>query len=154
MISAALLCGFYLDRHLIQKSLRASPKPEHRLPPLLFGTVLLPCSLLIYGWKTEFHIAWIIPILGTVLVGFAFVTVSLASSSYNLDAFGIYAASAMAANTVVRNVAAAAIPLAGPPLWRRLGMGVGSTVLASASLVLIPISVALMKLGERMRKSV
>jgi len=118
----------------------------------LLGVLLIPSGLLIYGWTTQYTIHWIVPIGSTVLVGFGFVAVSLATSSYLLDAYGIYAASALAANRVMRNFAAAAIPLAGPPLWNKIGMGLGGTVLGFVGFLFIPVPIVLMRYGERMRK--
>lgn len=44
-------------------------KPEYRLPPLRVGAVLLPVGLFIYGWTAQYHVHWIVPIIGTGIMG-------------------------------------------------------------------------------------
>lgn len=46
-----------------------SMKPEHRLPPLKTGAILLPAGLFIYGWTAEYETHWIVPIIGTSIIG-------------------------------------------------------------------------------------
>ena len=53
--------------------------------------------------------------------------------------------------TVCRNVLASALPLAGPPLFERLGLGLGGTVLGCAAVVFVPVPGFWMRFGKRMR---
>lgn len=151
MISSVVLCGMFLDHHLKKKARAGNPKPEYRLPPMALGSVLVPLGLIAFGWSVQAHAHWIVPIGSTAIVGFGFVAVSLAASSYLVDAFEIYAASATAAATVLRNVASAALPLAGPPLYAKLRLGIGNTVLGLMALAFAPVPLLLMRCGERMR---
>ena len=151
MISSVIACGSYLDSHLKKKAVSGYSEPEHRLPPMALGTVIIPVGLIAFGWTAQMRIQYIVPIGFTYLVGFGFVAVFLASSSYLVDAFGIYAASATAATTVLRNAASAVLPLAGPPLFGRLGLGLGATVLGLVALVAAPVPLILMRYGQRMR---
>lgn len=152
MISSVVLCGTFLDHYLQRKARAGNPKPEYRLPPMALGSILVPLGLIAFGWSVQAHAHWIAPIGSTALLGFGFVAVSLAASSYLVDAFGIYAASATAAATVLRNVASAVLPLAGPPLYVKLRLGIGNTILGLIALVLAaPVPLLLMRCGERMR---
>lgn len=135
----------------IKISASSTFKPEHRLQPMILGNLLVPLGLIAFGWTVQAHVHWIIPILFTVLVGFGFVAVSIASWTYLIDAFAIYAASATAATTVLRNASAAVLPLAGPALYSKLGFGWGSAVLGVIALIFAPVPVLLMKFGEQMR---
>ena len=62
--------GYTSDRALKANSERDGEgmKPEYRLAPLPFGTILLPVGLFIYGWTTQYHVHWIVPILSHVLM--------------------------------------------------------------------------------------
>lgn len=71
--------------------------------------------------------------------------------AYTIDAFTLYAASGLAANTVVRSIMAALIPLAAPKLYAVLGLGWGNSLLAFLALVMVPVPVLLFFYGERMR---
>jgi hypothetical protein len=69
-----------------------------------------------------------------------------------VDSFTIYAASALAANTVVRSVAGAVLPLCGLQMYQRLGLGWGNSLLGFIALLLIPIPPVVMRYGEGLRK--
>lgn len=71
--------------------------------------------------------------------------------TYFIDAFTLYAASATAALTVLRSLLGAIVPLAGQPLYDRLGLGWGNTLLACISLLMIAIPPVLIRYGERIR---
>ena len=155
MIVSVVVSGVYLDAHLKSKSVSQPPKAEHRLPPMAVGHILVPLGLILFGWTAQKRIRFVVPIGSTMFVGFGFgfVAVFLASQSYLVDAFGIYAASATAATVTVRNVASAALPLAGPPLFQKLGLGLGTTVLGLVALAFSPVPFVLMRYGDRMRQN-
>lgn len=72
--------------------------------------------------------------------------------SYLIDAFGIYAASALAANTIVRSIFGAVLPLAGARMYSVLGYGWGNSLLGFIALALVPIPILLNRYGETLRK--
>jgi hypothetical protein len=72
--------------------------------------------------------------------------------AYLIDAFTIYAASALAATTIVRSVMAAVLPLAAPKMYDALGIGWGNSLLAFLAIACIPIPWLLLKHGEKMRQ--
>lgn len=73
--------------------------------------------------------------------------------TYLVDAFTIHASSAIAANTVLRSLFEAILPLAGQPMYKALGLGWGNSLLAFIALAMIPIPFILIKYGERLRTS-
>ncbi|KAJ5938152.1 MFS transporter cpaT [Penicillium verhagenii] len=79
----------------------------------------------------------------------AFMTVS----TYLVDAFTIYAASAIAANTVLRSLAGALLPLAGPAMYKTLGLGWGNSLLGFIAFAMCPLPVIFYVYGERIRTS-
>ncbi|KAL2060682.1 hypothetical protein VTL71DRAFT_9323 [Oculimacula yallundae] len=127
-------------------------EPEMRLQMVIPTYALIPVGLFIYGWTTHYHIHWMVPILATVLIGIGNMAVFMGISLYLIDAFGAYAASALAANTVIRSVMGAVLPLAGRTMYQRLGLGWGNSLLAFVALALIPVAWGLMKYGARLRK--
>jgi hypothetical protein len=76
----------------------------------------------------------------------------MASTTYLIDAYGVYAASALAATTLLRSLGGALLPLAGGPMFSMLGMGWGSSVLAFIAVVMIPVPIILLKYGEHIRQ--
>ena len=59
----------------------------------------------------------------------------------------------MAANTVLRSLVGAFLPLAGPEMYAVLGLGWGNSLLAFISLALWPVSWLIWQYGERIRTS-
>jgi hypothetical protein len=63
----------------------------------------------------------------------------------------LYAASAIAANTVLRSVFGATFPLFGLNMYDAIGLGWGNTLLASVTLAVCLIPWSLFFFGERIR---
>ncbi len=71
--------------------------------------------------------------------------------NYLVDTFEIYAASALAANMVLRSFGGAFLPLAGEPMFATLGLGWGNSLLGFIAVVLAPVSFVFYKYGDRIR---
>ncbi|TVY17719.1 Efflux pump radE [Lachnellula arida] len=129
-------------------------KPEYRFPPMIPAGFLIPGGLFVYGWTAEYAVHWIVPIVGMGLVGLGIMGVNMPISAYLIDAFTIHAASALAANTILRSLFGAFLPLAGPVLYGRLGLGWGNSLLAFVAVAMIPIPVLFWRFGEGLRMRV
>ncbi|TVY81919.1 Efflux pump rdc3 [Lachnellula suecica] len=145
--------GKFSDSYTKKKSEKGGMKPEYRLPPLMIGAFLIPIGLFWYGWTADKKVHWIVPIIGTSFIGVGTMCAFLPIQMYLIDTFGIYAASALATNTVVRSLFGATLPLAGQSLYARLGLGWGNSLLAFIALALSPVPFLLLKYGERIRTS-
>ncbi|KAI9726672.1 MAG: hypothetical protein M1834_008937 [Cirrosporium novae-zelandiae] len=126
-------------------------KPEYRLPPIIPGGFFVPIGLLWYGWTIEYNIHWIVPIIGTVFIGLGMITIFTPVGIYLVDAFTAYAASATAANIVLRSIGGALLPLCGRRMYDALGLGWGNSLLAFIALGLIPMIWVFLRYGERIR---
>lgn len=133
-------------------SLSSALEPEFRLQALIPAYCLIPVGLFIYGWTARYKVHWIVPILSTVLIGVGNMAVFMCVSLYLIDAFAVYAASALAANTVIRSIMGAVLPLAGQKMYKTLGLGWGNSLLGFVALGLIPVPWVLVTWGERLRK--
>jgi multidrug resistance protein len=144
--------GLFTDRYLArQKSKHGVSKPEDRLPPLVIGSFLFPIGLFWYGWSAQYRVHWIVPIIGTSFCGIGILGIFLPIQMYLIDVFTLYAASAIAANTVIRSVFGTVIPLAGPALYARLGLGWGNSLLAFLGLAFAPFTILFLVYGEKIR---
>lgn len=126
-------------------------RPEHRLITMVLAGTLLPLGYLIYGWTLNFHVVWIAPLIGTGLIGFSVVLAILPTENYLVDVYQIHGASAIAAGVILRAVSGALFPLVALPLYARLGLGWGNSVLAFIALGMIPMIILLWRYGERLR---
>ena len=77
----------------------------------------------------------------------------MAVSTYLVDAYTVYAASALAANTVLRSLVGALLPLAGNEMYQTLGLGWGNSLLGFIAMVLAPLPIFFYIYGERIRNS-
>lgn len=153
--------GLFLFGTLSDRAVKASVlkkgngewKPEYRLPPLLPGSLLVPVGLFWYGWSAQAGVHWIMPIIGSGWVGLGTLAVFMPVQTYLVDAFEIYAASASAANTIVRSLLGAFLPLAGPSMYSALGQGWGNSLLAFIALAFTPVAWIIYRYGEKIRKA-
>lgn len=127
-------------------------KPEYRLPPLLLGLTLLGIGLLWYGWSAQYSPYWIIPLLGQALFGLGVIISFMPITTYIVDAFTAYAASATAANTVLRSIGGALLPLAGPRMYAALGLGWVNTLLGCVVFGCVPFAWGVSRFGEGIRR--
>ncbi|KAF2500550.1 MFS general substrate transporter [Lophium mytilinum] len=132
---------------------RGDFKAEHRLEIMLPGGFFIPIGLFWYGWSVQAGVHWIVPILGTSFVGFGLLLTFMPANTYLVEVFTVHAASAMAANTVMRSVAASLLPLSSQQMYKVMGYGWGNSLLGFISLALVPIPFVFLKYGERIRKS-
>ncbi|KAJ3578624.1 hypothetical protein NPX13_g1937 [Xylaria arbuscula] len=127
-------------------------RPEFRVPPMIIGTALVPIGLLWWGWTGQAKLHWILPNIGSLILGTGVYCCSGCVSVYTIDAYSRYAASAVSTNLVARSLTAAFFPLFAPYLFDALGFGLGSTVLASAFAVLGSVVVLILWFfGENLR---
>lgn len=119
---------------------------------MILGGLVLPAGLFIYGWTTQYGVHWIVPILGTALIGFGSMITLIPTQTYLVDAFTLHAASAIAAGGIFRSITGAVLPLAGPPLYKSLGLGWGNSLLGFIALAIIPVPVLFCRYGEQLRE--
>ncbi|KAF1362579.1 MFS general substrate transporter [Lizonia empirigonia] len=138
----------YGNRTVSKHIERGDFKPEQQLEIIGF---FLPIGLFIYGWSANFQTHYIVPLIGTGIVGFGLLMTFMPANTYLIDVFTTHAASAMAANTVLRSLMAALVPLSSQKMYAALGLGWGNSPLAFVSLALVPIPFLFIKYSERIR---
>ncbi|KAJ6627854.1 major facilitator superfamily domain-containing protein [Mycena sp. CBHHK59/15] len=133
--------GIY--NHLVDKN-GGKGKPEMRIPALIFGSLFVPVGLFWYGWSAQAKIHWIMPIIGSGIFG-------LPITLYLVDTF-TYAASALAAATVLRSLFGFVFPLFGQQMFDTLGVGGGNSLLGGLAIILgIPFPFYVYYHGEAIR---
>jgi MFS family permease len=152
MILSIGLFGKLSDKLLHQPRAGTVARPELRLILMMCSCPLVPVGFFWYGWSAEYRAHWIVPILGTSFIGLSAFMLLMPAQLYLVDAFGSEAAaSALAANTVLRSLFGALLPLAGPPLYSALGLGWGNSSLAFIALAFVPVPWLFFKYGEHLR---
>lgn len=150
-----LVITFFSDK-LVVKHAQANDgvfEPEMRLTISIYFGVFPPITLLWYGWSSFYHVKLASTIISLIPYGFGIMGLFLGITTYLVDSYPIYAASAIAANVILRSLVGALLPLAGPPMYASLGLGWGNTLLGLICIVMIPLPVLFYKFGARLRKA-
>ncbi|KAF1920046.1 major facilitator superfamily domain-containing protein [Ampelomyces quisqualis] len=153
MIVGMAVLGVVSDKIIKKHQAQGDVTPEHRLPPCLTlpGAISLPCGVFLYGWSVQYSVHWICPIIATAFIGLGNLTAMMTIQTYLVDAFTTHAASAIAANTVLRSIFGALVPLFGLSMYDALGLGWGNSLLGFIGLAFIPIPIFFRLYGERIR---
>jgi hypothetical protein len=126
--------------------------PEARLPPTIIGGIVLPIGLFWFAWTNYPSIHWIVSIMAGAPFGFGMVLVFLGIMNYLIDAYTIFAASVLAANSVLRSLFGAAFPLFTTQMYNNLGIHWASTVPAFLALACVPMPFLFYKYGAQIRE--
>lgn len=60
-----------------QNEANGGAEPEHRLPPAIAGSILVPIGIFIFGWTTYSSVHWIVPIIGSTIFAIGYVDLLL-----------------------------------------------------------------------------
>lgn len=150
-VMSLLFFSFTSDRYVRSRIAKGGAKPEDRLPLLVLSGPLIAVGLFWYGWSAQAHTHWIVPILGSTIVGLGNMMFFMPIMGYLVDAFTVYAASAMAANTVLRSIGGALLPLAGRSMYQTLHFGWGNSLLAFLTIAFTPALFLIYRHGETLR---
>jgi hypothetical protein len=126
--------------------------PEARLPPAIVGSVVMPVGLFWFAWTNSPSIHWIVSIMAGAPFGFGMVLVFLYIMNYLIDAYLIYAASVLAANSVLRSLFGAAFPLFTSYMYANLGIHWASSIPAFLALACVPFPFLFYKHGATIRQ--
>ncbi|KAF2797061.1 MFS general substrate transporter [Melanomma pulvis-pyrius CBS 109.77] len=146
--------GIFSDRIIRSRIAKGKEYvPEDRLSLYLTvpSALLLPLGLIMYGWTVENRVHWIAPMIGTGLVGFGMIGIVMSVQTYLIDSFPLHAASVTAANTVLRSLLGALLPLSGLEIYNKLGFGWGNTLFGILAFLLAPVLWVFSITGQRLR---
>ncbi|PLB52277.1 putative multidrug resistance protein [Aspergillus steynii IBT 23096] len=125
--------------------------PEARLPPCLIASIAIPVGLFWFAWTNYPSIHWMASIAAGAPFGFGMVLVFLSIMSYLIDTYTIFAASVLAANSVLRSVFGAVFPLFTTYMYQDLGIHWASSIPAFLALACVPFPFLFYKYGPAIR---
>lgn len=128
------------------------PVPEARLPPMLIGGLLFAIGLFWFGWTAAPQFSWVLPTVAAGFIGAGFNVIFQQCINFLVDSYGLYAASAVSANTFTRSILACAFPLVAKPMFHNLGVGPAMSILGGIACLALPVPLIFMKYGLRLRK--
>ncbi|KAJ5174188.1 Major facilitator superfamily multidrug transporter mdrA [Penicillium canariense] len=136
---------------LLEKNGGYSP-PESRLPPCMIASIALPAGLFWFAWTNAPSTHWLVSVAAGVPFGFGMVLVFLSVFNYLIDAYTIFAASVLAATSLLRSLFGFAFPLFTTYMYENLGIHWASCVPAFLALACVPFPFVLYHRGLSIRK--
>lgn len=110
------------------KKLGKTATPESRLSPCMIGAVALPVGMFAFAWSNGKDVHWSAGIILSSPFGFGCVLVFMSCINYLLDSYTIYAASVLAAGSMLRSLFGFAFPLFTSQMYANLGIHWASSV--------------------------
>ncbi|KAL9939187.1 hypothetical protein V8E36_002000 [Tilletia maclaganii] len=125
--------------------------PEARLYWPCVSAVLFPVGFFIMGWGARPSVHPAVPIFGICVISFGIYPLYVSIFSYLADVYERYASSALAAQSLLRNLAAGVVPLFATQLYQALGTPYASTLFGAIAAVLGICPFILFRFGEPIR---
>ncbi|KAI9813299.1 MAG: hypothetical protein M1827_004241 [Pycnora praestabilis] len=156
----AVMTVIFIDRIFYRKvhqlSLREGQNgvvaPEYRLYAAMLGSFGLPVSLFWFAWTARSDILWASPVVAAILFAWGNMCVFVSAAMYLLDTYAaLNAASAIAANGLLRYILGAAFPLFTIQMFEKLGIDWATSLLGFLAVLLLPVPWVLFKWGHRIR---
>lgn len=127
--------------------------PEDRMPLAMLGGILFPITMFWFAWSANFNsVPWIVPTLAGMFLATSIVLIFVAYLNYLTDSYLIYAASAVAGNTIMRSALGAVAPLWTEQMFSALGVGGAGSLIGGVACLLAIIPFMFYKYGARIRQ--
>lgn len=94
--------------------------PESRLHFACVECLLFPIGIFIWAWTCRSSIHWIVPSIAVGISTVGIYTIFLAVNNYTADTYHRFASSALAAQSLTRNVLGGVFPLATDAMFRKM----------------------------------
>jgi len=128
------------------------PVPEWRLPSIMAGGIAFAVGIFWFGWSGyNPNVHWSVPAASGIFTGFGLMSIFLQALNYLVDAYLMFAASAIAGNTFMRSLCGAGFPLFARQMFEGMGIQWASTLLGCVAALLAPIPFVLYKYGHKIR---
>ena len=127
------------------------PVPEARLMPMVPGGLLLVAGLFWFGWTASPRYHWASPVVAAGCIGGGSNIITQQTNNFLVDTYGLYAASAVSANIVLRSILAASLPPVARPMVSTLGVGPAMSVLGGIACLALPVPFFLTRYGKKLR---
>ncbi|KZF26936.1 MFS general substrate transporter [Xylona heveae TC161] len=125
--------------------------PESRLHFACLECFMFPTGLFIWAWTCRESIHWIVPSIAIAIATIGIYTIFLAVNNYTADTYHRYASSALAAQSLTRNILGGVFPLATDAMFSSMKIPGALSFLGGVALILSVVPWALLIYGPRIR---
>ncbi|KAF9525113.1 MFS polyamine transporter [Crepidotus variabilis] len=144
------LCSNTIQEAYYQKHFKRRG-PEARLYLACYAAFILPIGMFIYAWCSFSKVHWISLAIAIVVFHWALFIIYLSVFSYLADCYGPFASSALAGQSLARNLAGTAFPLFTQQMYRNLTFKWANTLFGCIAALMIPIPFVLFLYGPSIR---
>ncbi|KAL2819406.1 subtilisin-like protein [Aspergillus granulosus] len=146
----------YLDLHLIERRRKRGHilLPEHKLAGFWIGSGVLAGSLWVFAWTIPpavQNLHWVVSVLALILIGYALNEIDYVLGGYLADSYLSYAASGLAALSLIRALLSGMLPLVSSPMFSQLGANVAVSLLAAVATAFCLVPPLFSRFGETIR---
>ncbi|KAJ2933874.1 hypothetical protein H1R20_g3242, partial [Candolleomyces eurysporus] len=148
------LAGFLVpfNEKVYAKATQNGQYPEARLYPMMWGAFLMPAALFMFAFTGAYaHVHWIGVCISSGVFGFAMIMLYVSANSYIIDSYSSFAATAMAAKTLLRSEIGAMVPLFVNQMFHHMGFQYAGLLLALIATAIAPIPFVFYRYGEMIR---
>jgi hypothetical protein len=156
-VGACIAVPIYLWWDKTTKRARAEGKEwvkqeeMRRLPLACAGGPFFVISCFWLGWSARPDVHWIAPVCSGIFYGTGYLLIFMALLNYLVDAYKVFAASAMAAASASRSFFGCVLPFSAKPMYDNLGVPWACSLLGFLSLLMAVIPFVFIWKGETMR---
>ncbi|KPI35822.1 putative transporter [Cyphellophora attinorum] len=126
--------------------------PEWRLPLACVSAVIFVVGLFWFGWAGNYEsVHWIVPTIAGVFIGYGLLGIFMQLNMYIIESYLMFAASAIAGNTMIRSLFAAACPLFDRQMFEAMHVNWAMSLLGFVALALAPVPFLFYRYGPRIR---
>ncbi|KAJ9105073.1 hypothetical protein QFC19_003705 [Naganishia cerealis] len=142
--------NFYQER-LYRKNV-ATRGPEARLYAAMFGGICFAVGCFIYAWTSFPHVTYIAPCIGIAVAVFGIFSIYLGVFNFLADSYTVYASSALAGQSFLRNMVAGGFTFFTRQLYTNLTPRWGSTLFGGLAAILAVVPFLAFFYGPQIRK--
>ncbi|EXJ70650.1 uncharacterized protein A1O5_05640 [Cladophialophora psammophila CBS 110553] len=153
-ILGSFLCGYMTDK-LSQWSARRNNgvfEPEMRLPVVIFPAVAVPVGLLMFGIGLEKKFHWIVPVIGSGLVGTGLTGIAAIVEAYMMDSYAPVLADGIVNLYGFKSIVSFAIGFAVVPWLKLNGIIPVFCILSAMVIVVDAFAMVIYIWGKRLRE--
>jgi len=129
----------------------ATTGAEGRMYAGMAGGVLVSIGAWQFAWTSWSSVHWIVPLIGITILYSGLLQIYQTAFAYVTAGYTLYAASALAALNLGRNLVAAAVPLFGNQVYEKLGIHGAGSLVAGLATVLALVPFIIFKYGSWLR---
>ncbi|KAF5319809.1 hypothetical protein D9611_012846 [Ephemerocybe angulata] len=126
--------------------------PEARLYPMMYGAFVMPAALFMFAFTGAYPwVHWIGVCIASYIFGFSMILIYVSANSYIIDSYSNFAATAMAAKTLMRSEIGAMVPLFVNQMFHNMGFQYAGLLLGCVALAIAPMPFIFFRYGEKIR---